>query len=448
VLAEVQRRAALLREDVQTRKLGADQNEDRQGIHQTQIDTLGSMMDQLLKQQNGLLQQLETDLQPRQYAETYAGLLAEIAGTNGLWQVFRYMFEQRRDARIKRELDAADLVAENCYRPCITQAREWGLIDGEFREPPLVYLDAELSALTVSRDAEARSLGMDVGKYLTMRLPIPIIVLPSDQIESFWLFSTLHHEVGHNLDQDLRSRGRGERLAEELRRRMPALLSAAGAQATRRLTWQRWCEEILADAFGVLLGGAGFGCALTSLLLPQAARTAAMQTNDTHPDNFVRIYLIAAMLRRCNVPQLTAAADWIQQCWNDVPKPDEVKTYQAEADAVADLAITTPLDVLGGRPLIAIVPKLATDAQRAQALADFLAAGGDQPPSGGFPPRLVPAAAQIALTRMASPSKQALDNLHAQALDFFYAIELPDFLGADAPDADFLSQLTREIRFA
>lgn len=451
VLAELQRRVALLREEVQARRLSSDQNVNGDGIHQSQTIAVEELLDDLLKRQDDLVSALQPDQPPAQFAATYANLLAEVAGAQGLWRVFRIIFDQRLDQRVRRQLDAADLVAENCYRPCIDQARAWELITGEFREPPLVCLAAGTSALTASRGVETQALtaelGMDVGKYRALRLPIPIIVLPSDQIDSLWLFSTLQHEVGHNLDQDLRSQGQGMRLGDELRRRMLVQMSQAGVPADRRQVWQRWTEEMLADTFGVLLGGAGFAYALTSLLLPPAARQTSVKIDDDHPDGFVRVYLIALLLRRCGVPQLTNAAEWIQQRWEATPKPADVASYQAQADGVAALLIDTPLDVIGQRPLRALVPTLADDVRRAEELAAALHQGIDPQPDAGFPKRLVPSAAQIALTLVDTPSVEALTALHERALQYLLALPRPAFLGDDGPSSRFMRQLTRDIRF-
>ncbi|NCC36593.1 MAG: hypothetical protein EOM24_31960, partial [Chloroflexia bacterium] len=138
--SEIARRTRILRDDIATHVIAVDINEAGQGIHQSQVVTLKTMMEVLLQRQDKLVTDLASDLSPARLAEVYSKLLGEIAGSHGLWRLFRTIFAQRLDPDAKQLLDAADLIADDCYRPCIEQARSWGLIKGEFREPPLVWI--------------------------------------------------------------------------------------------------------------------------------------------------------------------------------------------------------------------------------------------------------------------------------------------------------------------
>ena len=251
VRAEMRRRAALtlLSEELQAWKASAAANVDGLGIHGSQLAALEILMDGLKKRQEGALSQLSPALPPRQFAEFHYDLVNEIVGTYDVWCVFRHIIAQRQDQHLKPLLDAADLVAADCYRTCLNRVRDWGLLtEQQFREPPLVYLEAATSPATVSRGKEIKNLGFPMQRHRYLRLPIPIVTLPFDQATCLWLFCTLHHEVGHDLDQDLE-------LRQELEQYLINRLKTENVPSDRWEIWQRWTGEILADAFGVLLGG-------------------------------------------------------------------------------------------------------------------------------------------------------------------------------------------------
>jgi len=295
-LAKMQRRVTFLPKEVQVWKASADANVDDLGIHRSQFEALKIMLDGLLEKQDDLLSQLSPTLPPEQFAEVYWRLVSLIAGVNDLWSIFRHIITQHQDRLFRPLLDTADLVAADCYLTCLNQARNWSLLkEQEYREPPLVYLQAEISPATSSRGSRVESLGFPLHHYRDMRLPIPIVVLPFDHAGSLWLFCSLHHEVGHNLDQDLN-------LRSELKRQITRRLQTENVPYERLVVWQQWVGEVLADTFGVLLGGAGFGYSLAELLLVLAPLFPDLNTKDKHPHPYVRVYLVAATLRLCGVP--------------------------------------------------------------------------------------------------------------------------------------------------
>jgi hypothetical protein len=441
--AEMKRRADLLPQEVQDWESNAQANIAALGIHGSQFNALKIMMDGLLQRQSDLLDQLSPALPLNQFADIYSRLGFEIAGTHELWRIFRYIFSQFHDKRV----DAADLVAADCYLTCMNRVRDWGLITEEqFRAPPLVYLEAEISPATASRGAMIGALSFPLRRYRSLRLPIPIVILPFDQAECVWLFCTLHHEVGHNVDQDLD-------LQQELRQRLDERLETQQTTSERREMWERWTGEILADAFGVLLGGAGFAHTLTSLLLMLAASSASsgqnLNSNDEHPHPYVRLPLISALLRRCGVPALNDAADLIEQTWEAYPRPDWITPYVTESDLVAEIFLTQPLVALGNRALHELSSNLADDTERAANLANFLRTGYLRPPPNlptRFPWRLVPVAAQLAFMQLENPNAATLDSIQQRSLKYLRDIERPQWL-AGVDQRAFLRQLVDDIEF-
>ena len=449
LVADVRRRAAALESEIAQRRAEAEQNRGGQGIHRSQLQALALMMSELLGGQRQLLGQLDqAGLTAAQIAQIVDQIQSEIVGTQSLWRVFRAIFAQRDDPQARQALDAADLIAHDCYQTIM------GRVQGApLRAPPLTFLDARRAAITANRNTSAEAVGLAIERYERERLPIPIIMLPADQAASLWLFTILHHEVGHNLDEDLRHPIRDERLSAELALRLRAGLEQAGAPPRRQRAWQGWAAELLADAFGVLLGGAGFALTLGALL--QAfPRAGAVQTGGEHPDSALRLAILAALLRGLQVPQLEPTARWLDQALGAGPQPLDLAAFVGDLKPVVRATLDTPLETLGGRALRAIAPDPAADAQQVAALAASLAGPAPAGPAGPpVPYRLIPAAAQVALAGAPQPRAEALAALHARALACVTQQPRPAYLPAgdaelDPRQAQFLRRLAAGLLLA
>jgi len=192
------------------------------------------------------------------------------------------------------------------------------------REPPLVCPEASPGPITLGRQELLGNL-CDAGwRFHDLRLPIPLVLLPIDQIECMWLLPALCHEVGHDVDKDLG-------LTAELQQ---VLADSAAIAPERKAVWQRWISEILADALGVLLGNVGFADSLASLLLVLApgSRYLALDTTAPHPHPLVRIPLVSAMLRRLGVPALAEAAVRLEGGVRPFPALEGLAPFQGEID--------------------------------------------------------------------------------------------------------------------
>jgi hypothetical protein len=435
-IVEMKRRVAFLKDEVEAWKEAAHSNQDHLGVHASQLTTLEAMMDVLLDKQAALLQALRPELTTQQFALAYHRLANEIVGTHDLWRIFRYIFSQLLDERLGSLLDAANRVAADCYIAWLNRARQWHLIsENEFREPPLVYLEAVRSPATANRGMEVQALGFPVRRYGELRLPIPLVLLPFDQVGLIWLTCTLHHEVGHNLDQDLQL---GDELAAHLEATVPA---------ERRQVWTRWSAEILADALAVASGGVGFGYALASLLFMLAPRHATLDTTDSHPDHYLRIQLVAAMLDQTGVDASEQAAEAIRQAADTLSVPAGADGFLTDCPAVAALFLSQPLAALGNRPLRDLNADPADDAQQVAKLARFLQTGlGFDEPLTPLPPRLVPMAAELALVSLDDADEAAMMALNDRAYAYLHSLERPTFL-AGAARADFLRGLAEAIDF-
>jgi hypothetical protein len=453
--ADIRRRSEMLPKDVQRWKDAIDQaalgtanaGGGTMGIHQSQISALKEMMDGLQGRQTELLDQLDPTGSLLGFSTAYLKLSDEIVSAHELWRIFRYIIALHEDATIGPLIDAADLVAADCYLTCMNKVRAWNLVaENQFRAPPLVFLEAEMSPSTASRGYSAGALPFPLRRYRNMRLPIPLILLPSDTATSMWMLCTLHHEVGHNLDQDLK-------LQAEMSGRLLTRLQGNGTSQDLQKMWWQWTAEILADAFGVLLGGAGFAHALCWWLLVLAPEPTfqTLNTDDVHPPYFVRIHLIAAMLRQFKIPALDDAARSIVDTWEAQQKPDWVGPYVADSDLVADVFMNQALDALGQRPLTDLGPDLADDIDRVARLESFLRTGISSPDpklASSARWRHIPMAAQLAFIAQATPDSASLDRIQKRAFAYLSNLDRPKKMAGSGDKSDFFRQLVRDLKFS
>jgi hypothetical protein len=461
VASDMKRRVAFLPDEVNDWHGKASRNVDGLGIHRSQFEQLKRMMDKRFETQTALLDQFSPALPVLNFSQNYEKLTLQIVGLNNLWSFFRAIMDQHQNPDLKPLLMSADLIAADCYLTCMNRAVQWGrLTESQFREPPLVYLEASDSPVTASRGREIKLLSSRI-VFSDQALPIPVVRLPSDHVRCLWLFCSLHHEVGHNVDQDLK-------LRDELSEQLAVRLGGEGVPPERITVWQQWTSEILADVFGVLLAGAGFGYTMGLLLLPIAPLFPSLMHGRPHPDSWVRMSLIGEMLRACGAPQLAEAADFISQQWYEprVPRPGWIKPYVEDCKMVADFFLNHKLQALSARgashSLREFVPDpdLRENAKSAARLARWLVSAVKDPAGigfnrpepndandGPFPWRLVPVGTQLAYIQLDATDPQAFERLQTLALQFLTEIEQPEFLATPVDRNAHLDALTENIDF-
>jgi hypothetical protein len=450
VAADMKRRANLLPLEIADWSNKARKNIDGMGIHRSQFVALKTMMDTLLARQQTKLNNLSPQQPMQAFSDTLSTLLGDIIGTNTLWSFFRAILNQRKDPTFGALLTVADLTAANCYLTCMDKAVEWGLCaENEHREPPLVFLISSTSPDIFGRGKKLENVDEDL-IFGSQTLPISLARVPFDQVSCIWLLCALHHEVGHNLDQELNLR---KELLKHLELQLPQVGSQAqpATPAERIGVWKGWAGEILADAFGVLLAGAAFGYTM-------APRFPNFRPGKPHPDSYIRVVLVAELLRACDVPQLTSAADFIIDHWyNQQERPAWITPYvENDCSRVAQVFLNTPLAALTDQnglahPLRDLVSNLAGDMQKTEQLATFLSTGFNRPDPAKpthFPFRLVPAAAQLAYMAIDTTNAAALEELQDRALEYFTAIPRPEFLAAPVDRRAHIRKLAEQLDFS
>jgi hypothetical protein len=422
------------------------------GLHLSQIAAVRTMVRVFVERQERLLAQLRPSLAEDTFAQRRLDLDRELVGAHGVLGVFRYILAQRRSQRyFRRTLVAADLISARCYLDSMELAHSWGAIPRfRFREPPLTYLNAGLSPAAMTRRHCFGKFDMPVEGKSEEKLPISLISLPFAHAAAIWNLCSVYHEVGHPLDQDLG-------LAPAIASLLQARLADAKVPPERVSLWAAtWARELVADTIGVLLGGAGFAYAIENLLFLPASDALAVNPGARHPNHYVRVFLLAALLRRTAVPALTVVADEMEdRCLRHYGKPESLLPYCDDCPQVADVLLHSELAPLNGRRLCDIAPSLNRDEERTRELARYFATGfetrGVDPKH--FPARLVPAGAQLAFRSIDRRQETSSRGIHRRATEFLERIPPPCLLTQDAPEsarerAQYLRELAESFQFS
>ena len=432
--AELNRRTELLPREIEGWNKQSADNNYGMGIHQSQVKAVTKLFDGMLSSQNSLKDALDplkaAAMSQEDFTRKRLKLEQSLTGTHSIMATFRYIFSQRDATQpYKRILDAADLVAAQCYLPCIKLANKWrGDPDEHYREPPLIYLNAKLSPAAITRRQYFGLIGLELQGGEDINLPISIISLSFHDTAVFWALCSIYHEVGHVLDQDL-----------GLRKDLGAALEAKLGDSKNKALWSKtWLGEVIADVFGMLLGGAGFAGSLIGMLFKTKEEVVG-DSGGVHPNSYVRVFLLAALLRGTGVDELKTLAAALESDWKNFYGPaPQWESFVGECTTVADLLLTAPLPSLKGHRLLDFASNgagapppldLKNDYERAKALATYLRLDTEttefteamSKPESLI--RLVPAAAQLAVQNVKADHTQKIADLNNGALDFILELQ-------------------------
>jgi hypothetical protein len=437
---ELERRVAVMPLEFTAWKTAVEKNQEGLGIHRSKLLALDVTVAGLQKTQKALLDKVLTAPSMAELAEAYLKVVDELVGAHDVWRIFRQAMMQHLDAQLRQAVDAADLVAADCYLECLDRAEKWGALpSNEKRPPPLVYLEPAASASTASRGKTLGVLGFPLRRYRDLRLPVPIVLMPSDQVQSLWLYCSLHHEVGHNLDRDLG-------LSQELQTH---LLTRNALAPQHQDTWWEWLAEITADAFGVLLGGAGFVLSLGSLclMLAPGSKHQELQEKQPHPNPYLRVPLLCTMLESLGISDWAPVTASLREDWERLEKPGWVADYQEDVKSLVELVLETRLAALSGAHCLRDFSSPWTqELERLRKLVDYLRTGLERPDPVpyGITHRLVPVAAQLALFEAKNMTSEKLGQLQTRALAYLHSIRRPEFLAAE-DQRTFFQRLVEQL---
>jgi hypothetical protein len=444
---ELRRRVEALPKEV-TAWQDRTQAEVDENLHFSQLQAIGALMDAFKEQQEDLLAQMDPAGDSAAFQDAAFELVKSIIRAQRFWDFFRDKLDLRFSPSFKEPLWVADTVAWDCYRPVLDRAAGFGILPASsLREPPLTYLTAEFSPATWVRKSRPND-GRDyhLGEA---RLPIPVIELPWDHVENTWEFMSLHHEVGHDLDADLKLRAP---LAKSLEKE----LDKANVPANRIDRWLDWLGEILADLIGLQLGGPAFAESLMHLLLLPANLVTILDPDDPHPTNYPRILMNAAYAPTmvANHQPLADHAQQIKDRWIALygPQP-QFDDFLADFPTAYKAIMDTPLPELKCQTVRDLMPYTQADDQRIRAAAGYMLTGMNWP--SDLAPRHAVSAARLAVTQAAqgaggvTMTDTLLTGIHQRAIEVVRA-NAPDGLRAaddSTPHQQFIAGFLDKLPF-
>ncbi|MDD1620038.1 MAG: hypothetical protein LUQ11_01060 [Methylococcaceae bacterium] len=245
----------------------------------------------------------------------------EIDRARRAFGLFFEIFSQRGSA-FAPALSAHDVIAEDCYRAVREAAPQI------FSAPllkPLCYMEHGFSPATMRR-------GVLLNRLLGEPNPFPIVRIPWDR-DTPWQAVFLH-EVSHNLQADL---GIWQENRQAVVRRT---LRASGDPGLTRI-YGLWHKEIFADLAAILLGGPAAAWGMATFLANPAPRTMTFRPGGAHPTAYLRVHILAEMLRRLGFDQ---DASRLSRVWDDLYNPRRVNRLPARLLSTSSRLIPEVVD--------------------------------------------------------------------------------------------------------
>jgi len=417
------------------------QNDLDSNLHFSQLQAISILVDAFAQKQSELLDQLDPAGDSAAFQDVGLELLQSIRSSQRAWDFFRDKLDLRFSPAFKEVLWVADTVAWDCYRPVLDGAATSGILEPwALREPPLTYLSAELSPLTWvrgSRPNDGRNYHLG-----TSQLPIPVIELPWDHVENTWELMSLHHEVGHDLEADLKLRGV---LAASLQK----ALTENGVPHERVQQWLAWQGEVLADLVALQLGGASFAECLSHLLLLPEPMATILDEDDPHPTPYLRVLINAAYVPTmiANHPSLADDSQQISGRWVALyGNQPHLDPWQGDFALVFEALMDTALPELQGRTVRALMPYSAADDARIRNAVGYMRSGMNKPAK--LQPRHCISAARRAVTQSAlegTLSNDVLNQINQRTMELVRANAPAGLRGGDSstPHRQFIAAFAK-----
>ncbi len=336
-------------------------------------------IDRQIAQRLGRLQQTWQSEPKQQVLIDIALVEREIDRSRRAFGMFFDIFSQRGSA-FAPALAAHDVIARDCYQAVRESAPRI------FRGPmlkPLTYMEHGFSPATMRR-------GVLLKRLLGEPNPFPIVRIPWDR-DNPWQAVFLH-EVSHNLQADL---GIWQENRDAVMRRM---LWVSGDPGLTRIYGQ-WHKEIFADLAAILLGGPASAWGMAIFLSHPVPKTLTFRPGGVHPTAYLRIHILAEMLRRLGFED---EAGKLARVWDDLYDPKRFNRLPARLlsssqrlipEVVDEIAFQTRRN-LAQRALADII-RITPDDQR-EIVAGAKALSRGAMPSD-LPPRWLVSAASYAL---------------------------------------------------
>ncbi|MER9762995.1 hypothetical protein [Mesorhizobium sp. M0138] len=334
---ELERRTKELPAEVAEWKTLAETDLDS-NLHWSQMEAIADLIAAFSSRYDTLLGNLPSENDQSLYESGLYDILMAIGSAQRAWDFFRRKFDQRRSDRFRKRLRAADIIAIDCYDAAIGAAKAKGWIAAEdVREPPLTYLSPELSAMTWARgtrpnDGQSEELAGST-------LPIPVVEVPYDQTANVWEFLSICHEVGHEIDADLK-------LLAAIKTNLSKAFEGTALPQPRQRRWLGWASEIFPDLLALHFSGPAFAYMLRNILILPPNQVMQIIPGDAHPNHYIRVMLCTQYIRTMGAASPDATFRSALEQHADALEADWKPLYEDSA-ALNDYLADIPLVIAG-----------------------------------------------------------------------------------------------------
>jgi hypothetical protein len=305
-----------------------------------------------------------------------------------VWDFYLKLFGQRQ-SRYAAWLLGADRLALDCYQTVYTGLGKAQPVPSPL---PFAFLETGFTPSTFRR-------GVPLTRLVQQDNPFPIVEVPFHRMVNPWTLGAIHHEVSHNLQNDLG-------LWTEVPRRIGRRLRQSGIDPKVATTWATWNKEIWADLCGLLLGGPAVVASLIDVVAVSPARALSFNLAGVHPTPYLRTLINLELLNRMG---FTDEASAFRELWQRLyPDPRSGNLPAAILDSfddahriVVDEICYAPYARLGNKRLAEVVSFTSTHDAMTREAGERLASGADP---GVVPVRFLIGAVRWALDRqLATP---------------------------------------------
>ena len=298
----------------------------------------------------------------------------ELDRARRLFGMFYEVFAQRGTS-FGPALAAHDAIAQDCYQAVREAAPRI------FNAPllkPVCYMEHGYSPATMRR-------GVQLTRLLGEANPFPLIRIPWDRDQPWQ--SVFLHEVAHNLQADLG-------IWQENRQAVLRRVMGRARDPFLATVYGRWHKEIFADLAAILLGGPAAAWGMADFLAHPGPRTLTYRPGGAHPTAYLRVYLLAEMMRRLG---FVRDGTRLLRVWQGLYRPRQGHRIPAPLmdsaprlipEVVDEIAFQTRRN-LAQRALVDVIPFTREDEA---AIRDGAQALGRGRPTGLAPRHLVSAA--------------------------------------------------------
>ena len=326
-------------------------------------------------------EQLERDWRkrpPQRVLIDVALVERELDRARRLFGMFYEVFAQR-GTNFGPSLAAHDAIAEDCYVAVRNAAPR--IFEGPLLKP-VCYMEHGYSPATMRR-------GVQLSRLLGEANPFPLIRIPWDRDQPWQ--SVFLHEVAHNLQADLG-------VWQENRQAVVRRVMGFGRDPFLATVYGRWHKEIFADLAAILLGGPTAAWGMADFLAHPQPRTMTYRPGGAHPTAYLRVYMLAEMMRRIGFVREAARLLRVWQglyrseSGHRIPAPLMTSAPRLIPEVVDEIAFQTRRN-LAQRALVDVIPFTRADEEAIRDGARRLGEGRET----ALPPRHLVSAAHQAL---------------------------------------------------